>query len=362
MRAVRIIAILVLVYAGLVVAFESLLGYYQPSLQGTIVITTTDADGETHDRVVSRLDYDGQLYVAANHWPRAWYNQALAEPNVSITSDGERSAYLAISVSGEEHDRINRDNPVGLVGRVLMGFPPRRFVRLEPRPGDQAALAAREASTNSSGHVFTYSIIDTTSDTSAVLALLESTVLPAMVETGAEPYSVWLPVELPEDAPFAGLSDTQLALMLSWPEAGVGAEVLDAAITALDGVAAVHTRTLVPLYLAEGLHVPTGQGFYVHREERYQPADVGEAVRLSEEAWETWEQAWGTRVTGLYRERPDASDQARLLRIVWYPSHERWIETREVDLDPESRERFIARRQLQLEGSGVAIATNRAVE
>ncbi len=361
MRAVRIIAILVLVYAGLVVAFESLLGYYQPSSQGTIVITTTDADGETHDRVVSRLDSDGQLYVAANHWPRAWYNQALAEPNVSITSDGERSAYLAIPVSGEEHDRINRDNPVGLVGRILMGFPPRRFVRLESRPGDEAALAAWDAST-SSGHVFTYSIIDTTSDTDGVLALLESTVLPAMVETGAEPYSVWLPVELPEDAPFAGLSGTQLALMLSWPEAGVSAEVLDAAITALDGVAAVHTRTLVPLYLAEGLHVPTGQGFYVHREERYEPADVGEAVRLSEEAWETWEPAWGTRVTGLYRERPDSSDQARLLRIVWYPSHQRWIETREFDRDPESRERFIARRQLQLEGSGIAIATNRAVE
>ena len=270
MRAVRIIAILVLVYAGLVVAFESLLGYYQPSSQGTIVIMTTDADGETHDRVVSRLDSEGQLYVAANHWPRAWYNQTLAEPNVSITSDGERSAYLAVPVSGEEHDRINRDNPVGLVGRILMGFPPRRFVRLEPRPGDEAALAARGTSTSSSGHVFTYSIIDMTADTDAVLALLESTVLPAMVETGAEPYSVWLPVELPEDAPFAGLSDTQLALMLSWPEAGVGAEVLDAAIAALDGVAAVHTRTLVPLYLAEGLHVPTGQGFYVHREERYQ--------------------------------------------------------------------------------------------
>ena len=359
MRAVRIIAILVLVYAGLVVAFESLLGYAQPSSQGTIVITTTDADGETHARVVSRLESDGRLYVAANHWPRAWYNQALAEPNVSITSNGERSAYLAISVSGEEHDRINRDNPVGLVGRILMGFPPRRFVRLEPRPG---AEAARDASTSSSGHVFTYSIIDTTSDTNAVLALLESTVLPAMVETGAEPYAVWFPVELPEDAPFAGLSETQLALMLSWPEAGVAAEVLDAAIAALDGVAAVHTRTLVPLYLAEGLHVPTGQGFYVHREERYQPADVGEAVRLSEEAWETWEPAWGTRVTGLYRERPDSSDQARLLRIVWYPSHQRWIETREFDLDPESRERFIARRQLHLEGSGVAIATNRAVD
>ena len=132
-KAARTILILVLVYAGIVIVFESLLGYYQPSSQGTIVITTTDADGETHDRVVSRLESNGQLYVAANHWPRAWYNQALAEPNVYITSDGERSAYLAVPVSGAEHDRINRDKPVGLVGRILMGFPPRRFVRFEPR-------------------------------------------------------------------------------------------------------------------------------------------------------------------------------------------------------------------------------------
>ena len=126
---------MVLVYAGIVAAFESLLGYYQPSSQGTIVIMTTDADGEPHDRVVSRLESHGQLYIAANHWPRAWYNQALAEPNVHLTSDGERSAYLAVPVSGEEHDRINRDNPVGVVGRILMGFPRRRFVRLEPRQG-----------------------------------------------------------------------------------------------------------------------------------------------------------------------------------------------------------------------------------
>ena len=150
MRAVRIITVLLLVYAGIVVAFESLLGYYQPASQGTIVITTTDADGETRDRVVSRLESNGQFYVAANHWPRAWYNQVLAEPNVYITSDGERRAYLAIPVSGEEHDRINRDNPVGLVGRILMGFPPRRFVRFEPRPGDEVTLEDRSGFRQSS--------------------------------------------------------------------------------------------------------------------------------------------------------------------------------------------------------------------
>ncbi len=32
----------------------------------TIVITTTDADGESHERVLSPIDYDGRLFVAAN--------------------------------------------------------------------------------------------------------------------------------------------------------------------------------------------------------------------------------------------------------------------------------------------------------
>jgi hypothetical protein len=138
MKAVRIIAIALLVYVGIVAAFESLLGYSQPSSQGTIVITTTDADGETQDRVVSRLESDGALYAAANHWPRAWYRQALADPNVDITSGGERRPYLAVPVSGEEHTRVNREHPVGFGGRMLMGFPPRRFVRFDPRSGGDA--------------------------------------------------------------------------------------------------------------------------------------------------------------------------------------------------------------------------------
>ena len=135
MKTLKILAIVLLVYVGIVAAFESLLGYYQPTSQGTIVVTTTGADGETHDRVVSRLDSNGELYVAVNHWPRAWYRRALADPNVEITSDGEVHAYLAVPVTGEEHDRVNREHPVGLVGRALMGFPPRRIVRFDPRPG-----------------------------------------------------------------------------------------------------------------------------------------------------------------------------------------------------------------------------------
>jgi hypothetical protein len=133
MKGLKIVAIVLLVYVGIVVAFESLIGYFQPSAGSTIVITTFDGDGTPHDRVVSRLDSDGRLYVAANHWPRAWYDRALQNPEVQVTQDGEKSDYLAVPVSGAEHDRVDGDNRLGVVFRFVTGFPPRYFVRLDPR-------------------------------------------------------------------------------------------------------------------------------------------------------------------------------------------------------------------------------------
>ena len=133
MKALKIAAITVMVYVGIVVAFESSIGYFQPAAGSTLVITTFDQDGTPHDRVVSRLESDGQLYVAANHWPRAWYNRALENPEVRITLDGEKSDYRAIPVTGAEHDRVEGENSFGVLFRILTGFPPRYFVRLDPR-------------------------------------------------------------------------------------------------------------------------------------------------------------------------------------------------------------------------------------
>jgi hypothetical protein len=82
---------------------------------------------------VSRLESDGRLYVAANHWPRAWYRRALENPDVQVTLDGEKRDYRAVRVTGVEHDRVEGENGVGLVFRILTGFPPRYFVRLDPR-------------------------------------------------------------------------------------------------------------------------------------------------------------------------------------------------------------------------------------
>ena len=132
-RGARIIGVVVLLYVGLVAGFESMLGYFQPAGQTSLVITTIEADGTAHDRVVAQYETDGQLYVSANHWPRAWYRRALANPDVRATVNGATRDYRAVPVTGDEHDRVEAAHPHGLVFRMLTGFPPRRVVRLDPR-------------------------------------------------------------------------------------------------------------------------------------------------------------------------------------------------------------------------------------
>ena len=133
MKAVKWIAIVLGVYVGIVVAFESLIGFFQPAGENTLVIVTADEEGKTRDRVVSRLESGGQLYVAANHWPRAWFDRASKNPNVQVVLGGETADYLAVPVAGEEHERVDGDNSLPLGFRILTGFPPRYFLRLEPR-------------------------------------------------------------------------------------------------------------------------------------------------------------------------------------------------------------------------------------
>jgi hypothetical protein len=126
------IAIALCVYVGIVIAFESLIGFFQPGGEETLVITTED-NGVTNDRVLARLETGGKIYVAANHWPRAWYEQALDNPKVEVTMNGKTSAYLAVPVSDSEHDRLGVEHDTGVFFRILTGFPPRYFLRLDPQ-------------------------------------------------------------------------------------------------------------------------------------------------------------------------------------------------------------------------------------
>lgn len=133
MKIAKIIAVLLIAYVSVVVTFESLLGVFQPANQRTLVITTADASGTKNDRVLSRLESNGKIYVAANHWPRAWYKRALINPNVEAIIDEEKASYRVVPLDEEEQSLVNDENQLRLGLRILTGFPPRYIVRLDPQ-------------------------------------------------------------------------------------------------------------------------------------------------------------------------------------------------------------------------------------
>mgnify|MGYP006156464821 CR=1 FL=1 len=133
MKTAKVIIAAILIYAGIVIAFESMIGIIQPEAGNTLIITTTGQDEVANDRVLARLETDGHIYVAANHWPRAWYRQALANPNVQATIDGTKATYTAVPIDGTEHRRVHAENDPGVLFRILTSFPPRRILRLDPK-------------------------------------------------------------------------------------------------------------------------------------------------------------------------------------------------------------------------------------
>jgi hypothetical protein len=211
-------------------------------------------------------------------------------------------------------------------------------------------------------HVFTYSLIETEKDRETVLNRVRAEVIPGMVKAGATVYAIWIPPEqVPEHRGIKGLQPHEVILMLAWPKNTDKVESLDTALKSIEGVKQVTTRTFDPIYLVDKRNVPTGTGFYVHRPDRYLPKNLDRVVLLSKQAWKTFDPKWGTKVIGLFRERPENEAEARLLRIVWYPSPERWLETRNFDQEPNSEKIFGERETLSLKRGRRATITDRFV-
>lgn len=132
-KVIKIALVLIVIYAGVVTLFESLLGYFQPENQATLIITTFDpVSGEAHDRVISRIEQEGALFVAVNHWPRQWYHRLLENDQVRVKYEGVDGAFTATQVSEAGEAALHQARPLGLAFRILTGFPPRYFVALTP--------------------------------------------------------------------------------------------------------------------------------------------------------------------------------------------------------------------------------------
>lgn len=132
-KTIRIIVLFFVLYVGVVAMFESMLGYFQPENQQSLVMTTYDVgSGEAHNRVLSRIEHDGQLFVAVNHWPRQWYYRLLENNQVQVRYEDISGAFTATKVDGADEAALRQARPLGLGFRILTGFPPRYFVELTP--------------------------------------------------------------------------------------------------------------------------------------------------------------------------------------------------------------------------------------
>lgn len=95
-------------------------------------------------------------------------------------------------------------------------------------------------------------------------------------------------------------------------------------------------------------------GLYVFRDFSLPREALDEAVRLSSEAWETFEQGatYAAQPVGLFTQI-DPKPQTTLHLLTWYPDLVSWQHSRESD--PQAMQRFLARRALTQ--STVAVAT-----
>jgi hypothetical protein len=133
MKIAKIAGVVLAGYITLIAAAAGFAAWYQPELPGILVLTTTDSEGGQYRRLLGRFELDGVLYLTANAWPRTWYHYAVKRPNVEINLDGKQLAFTAVPVEGRELQRLVDDYPMPLWMRFLAGFPPRNFLRLEPR-------------------------------------------------------------------------------------------------------------------------------------------------------------------------------------------------------------------------------------
>ncbi len=234
---------------------------------------------------------------------------------------------------------------------------------------------ANAGEADDSRYAFTRTHIETSK--ADVLEKIQSDVVPKVEQAGGLLYAIWTP---PEELPdpkhpilvkaseirerpveIPQMTDDQFIVMFAWPKDAIKSEALDAAISLVDGIEKATTRNFDPIFLENGLSIPTGHGYYTHREQRFSSEDIPKVIQLSNEAWRTWEPYWGADTIALFRARTDSKQRGELLRIAWYPTAERWVETRASKREPESRKRFQKRKQLQLPEGSRIFGTNRVV-
>ncbi|MBW2268062.1 MAG: hypothetical protein JRH16_05765 [Deltaproteobacteria bacterium] len=61
-----------------------------------VVLTTSDAQGNSHETRVWVVDHEGKAWLRAGAAMQAWYGRLTARPNVEVERNGNRRRYIAV--------------------------------------------------------------------------------------------------------------------------------------------------------------------------------------------------------------------------------------------------------------------------
>lgn len=138
MKILRYSRLALVVYVVLALALDSAIAFFQPRSGPTIVLRTYDAEGKAHERVLTRIEVDGQLWAMSGHWFRGWYHRVRENPQVEVIDGGVAWPYRAVALDPPESDRaLERlgGGPRGAgywASRAMFLFAPLKPVRLDP--------------------------------------------------------------------------------------------------------------------------------------------------------------------------------------------------------------------------------------
>lgn len=111
-------------------------------------------------------------------------------------------------------------------------------------------------------------------------------------------------------------------------------------------------HALVPTARPETHAACTTPGVYVFRWFTVETRHINDIVRLSRQAWVTFESGFKTEVQALFREASPGSDVSTMLLVTRYDDLSVWEASRKPA--PEARENFQARARLTIEATPIA--------
>ena len=140
-RVARVVALVLVGYVGLALAFDAFIGVSQIELGGPEgVLRTFEDDGQVHETRMIVLQDGDVTWVQSGHHFRGWYHRLVRNPEVELVIGDETRAYTAVpledSASKANMKRLIEER-VGRVRaaviRAILLFADVKPVRLDPR-------------------------------------------------------------------------------------------------------------------------------------------------------------------------------------------------------------------------------------